>query len=191
MGFDPITMALLGAASSAANVAATNKQAQAQAEAAVSATNLAYKQQEMEQEEIRQETGVQLTAEALKRVEERGKVRAAQAESGVAGISSARELANTYLQEALTTGTIISKEEARLRTSGLHSQQSFLSGVSSVNQATASMYSPLTAALTIGAGAASAYATAGGFGPVKQSTSLLEGPSIPGKVEPGYYDWWA
>ena len=160
---DPISMALLAAGASAAQVVSTNKAAQASAEAAVSKTRMDYNLQEAQRQEIAAQAGMELSQEQMKRVVERGKVRAAQAESGVAGASSVRQLADTYMQESFTKGSIISKEEANLYTSSLQTQASYLQGANAVNEAKNSMYTPLSALLTIGGSAAASYATAGGL----------------------------
>lgn len=181
MGLDPVTMAIISGATTAAQISAQNKAAQAQAQAARARTEAMYKQQEAQQQEIKAEAGAKMTEEALKRQAERGSIKAAQGESGVSGASPLRELANSYMQQAFDTGTIVSKEEAQLRTSGMQSESTYLEGVSAVNQANSSMSSPLSAMLQIGASAGTSYALAGGF----SAKSALGNPAAY-ELEPGF-----
>jgi hypothetical protein len=66
------------------------------------------------------------------------------------------------MQEAIDVGTIISKEEAQLRTIGMQSQQTYLETQSSINQAESQKSTGLDAALQIAAGGAQGYMLGGG-----------------------------
>lgn len=150
-------MAILSGVSSAIGISGSNKAAEAQQRAAVQRTEMMYQQEAQEQQEIITEAGLEATNEARERLRERGAIQAAQAESGVAGASPLRELADTYMQEAINTGTIISKQEAKLRASGMRNQQYYLEGVSAVNQAESQKTTGLAAALQIGTNTAMGY----------------------------------
>lgn len=154
-----MTMAALSVLSTAAQISAQNKAAQAQGRAANARTQAMYAQQQAQQEEVKAQAGAKLTEEALARQAERGKIQAAQGESGVAGVSSIRELANSYMQQSFDTGSIVSKEEAAIRSSAMQSQASYLEGVNAVNQANSQITSPISAMLQIGIAGAGAYAS--------------------------------
>ena len=128
--------------------------------------NYALKQQQ--EQELKAQAGMELTGEAIKRFQERGSIRAAQSESGVAGASPLRELSNTYLQESLTAGTIIAKSEAGQRSLALENQSSYLQGLSQINQLENQYTTGFDAALQIGisagSGALMGGAAAGSFG---------------------------
>ena len=134
--------------------------------AATTRMNYALKQQQ--EQELKEQAGMELTGEAIKRFQERGSIKAAQGESGVAGASPLRELSNTYLQESLTAGTIIAKSEAGQRSLALENQSTYLQGLSQINQLENQFTTGFDAALQIGisagAGALMGGAAAGSFG---------------------------
>lgn len=158
-----ITAAVVMSATTAMSINQQNKAAEDAQNAAVARQNLMNKQQEQQMQEVQAEAGAALTNEARERLRERGKIQAASAESGVAGASPLRELANTYVQEAFNTGTIISKEEAALRSTAMQSQQTQLETQSAINQAESSKTTGLAAALQIGVAGLQGYGMAGGF----------------------------
>jgi hypothetical protein len=102
-----------------------------------------------------------LTNESIKRFQERGAIKAAQSESGVAGASPLRELSNTYLQESLTAGTIIAKSEAGQRSLALENQSTYLQGLSQINQLENQYTTGFDAALQIGISAGAGYLMGG------------------------------
>ena len=149
-------------ASTAMSISETNKAAEDAQAAAVARQNVMNQQRAQEMEEVQAEAGLEATNEARESLRQQASIRAAQAESGVAGISPLRELANVYMQEAIDVGTIISKEEAQLRTIGMQSQQTYLETQSSINQAESQKSTGLDAALQIGMAAAGGYMMGGG-----------------------------
>jgi hypothetical protein len=171
MGGPAMLMAALAAASTAAQISEKHKAAQAEGKAANARTMMMYKQRESEQEEIKAAAGAKLTDEERKRTVERGKVRAMMSETGLAGISSIRELANTYMQSSFEQGSIISKEEAELRSSGKKAESDYLLGKSKVNEANSKIGSPLSTVLQIGSSAAMGYASGGGFSEANANTA--------------------
>ena len=150
-------------ASTAMSISETNKAATREAEAANTRAQMMYNQQEQEQQEIQAEAGLELTNRNREALREQASMRAGAAESGVVGISPLRELANVYMQESIDAGSIISKEEAQIRSSGMQSQQTYLEGVSAVNVANSKMSTGLNAALQIGMSGAQGYGMMGGF----------------------------
>ena len=149
-------------ASTAMSISETNKAAEDAQAAAVDRQNVMNQQRAQEMEEVQAEAGLEATNEARESLRQQASIRAAQAESGVAGVSPLRELANVYMQEAIDVGTIISKEEAQLRTIGMQSQQTYLETQSSINQAESQKSTGLDAALQIGMAAAGGYMMGGG-----------------------------
>ena len=141
-------------ASTAMSISETNKAAEDAQAAAVDRQNVMNQQRAQEMEEVQAEAGLEATNEARESLRQQASIRAAAAESGVAGASPLRELANVYMQEAIDVGTIISKEEAQLRTIGMQSQQTYLETQSSINQAESQKSTGLDAALQIAAGGA-------------------------------------
>ena len=144
------------------SISETNKAAEDAQAAAVDRQNVMNQQRAQEMEEVQAEAGLEATNEARESLRQQASIRAAAAESGVAGISPLRELANVYMQEAIDVGTIISKEEAQLRTIGMQSQQTYLETQSSINQAESAKSTGLDAALQIGMAAAGGYMMGGG-----------------------------
>lgn len=135
-----------------------------QQESIAATTKMNYALKQQQEAEAKTQAGMELSNEAIKRFQERGAVRAAQAESGVAGASPLRELANTYLQESLTAGTIISKSEAEQRSLALQNQSTYLQGLSQINALDAQYTTGFDAALQIGISAGAGYMMGGAAG---------------------------
>ena len=153
--------ALAGGTSLASGVA-QNSALRDQQDAAAAAARLNYNIEAQKQQDIRQEAGIALTQEGIKRAEERGRIRASQAETGVSGASSLREYANTYLKASMTKGSIISKEEAMLYSSGLQQQQTYLQTANTINQLQSQKSSPLELITKTAVSAVGGYMAAGG-----------------------------
>jgi hypothetical protein len=173
--FWPIVLAALSAVSTAASINQGNKAAEDAQAAAVARQNLMNQQQAQEMEEVQAEAGLEATNEARESLRQQASIRAAAAESGVAGASPLRELANVYMQEAIDVGTIISKEEAQLRTIGMQSQQTHLETQSSINQAESAKSTGLNAALQIGVSGAQGYMLGGGGAATSTATASSAG----------------
>ena len=129
-----VAVGTLTATSSIMSMQAANDAAQAQQESIAATTRMNYLLKQQEEEELKAKAGMEMSGEQIKRLQERGKMQAAQAESGVAGASPLRELMSSYLQESLTQGSIISKAEAEQRTIALQNQSTYLQGLSQINQ---------------------------------------------------------
>ena len=153
------------------SISETNKAAEDAQAAAVDRQNVMNQQRAQEMEEVQAEAGLEATNEARESLRQQASIRAAAAESGVAGASPLRELANVYMQEAIDVGTIISKEEAQLRTIGMQSQQTYLETQSSINQAESQKSTGLDAALQIGMSGAQGYMLGGGGAAAATSTA--------------------
>lgn len=133
----PLALALIGGATTAVSgvmsATANNRALAAQQKATVEANMLNQRQKQQEANEVARKTGMDLTAEHIKRIEERGRIKAAQAESGVAGASPLREFANTYVQEQITKGGITEQGNAYIRTIGSQQNAMYGQAVSQVN----------------------------------------------------------
>ena len=159
---DPISMALLAGGTSLASGVAQNSALRSQQDDAAASARLNYNIEAQKQQDIRQEAGIALTQEGIKRAEERGRIRAAQAETGVSGTSSIREYANTYLKASMTKGSLISKEEAMLYSSGLQQQQTYLQTANTINQLQSQKSSPLGLVAKAAISGVGGYMAAGG-----------------------------
>ena len=131
-----ITAAMAGIAmvSTGMQIKAQNEAAQQQQESIAATTRMNYALKLQQEQEAKAKTGMELTQKSIEAYAERGRVQAAQAESGVAGVSPLREFANTYLQESLTKGSIVSQGEAEQRSLALDNQRTYLEGLSQINQ---------------------------------------------------------
>jgi len=177
-----ITAMVVMATTTAVQIDQGNKAAEDTQAAAVARQNLMNQQRAQEMEEVQAEAGLEATNEARESLRQQASIRAAAAESGVAGISPLRELANVYMQEAIDVGTIISKEEAQLRTIGMQSQQTYLETQSSINQAESAKSTGLDAALQIAAAGAQGYMLGGGGA---AATSTASGTAASGGLLTG------
>lgn len=163
-----ITGAIVMGGLTANNIKQQNEAIADQQDSIAATTRMNYALKQQQEQELKEQAGMELTNESIKRFQERGSIRAAQAESGVAGASPLRELSNTYLQESLTAGTIIAKSEAGQRSLALENQSSYLQGLSQINQLENQYTTGFDAALQIGisagSGALMGGAVAGSFG---------------------------
>lgn len=171
------TMAAVMGTTTAMSIRAQNEAAQQQQESIAATTRMNYMLKQQQEQELKEKTGMELTQKSIEAFAQRGKVKAAQAESGVAGASPLREFANTYLQESLTKGSIVSQGEAGQRTLALENQSTYLQGLSEINklesQKTTGGAALLQVGLAAGAGALMGGAMAGA------GTSIAAGGSIP------------
>jgi hypothetical protein len=129
-----VAVGTLTATSTAMSIRANNEAAQQQQESIAATTRMNYALKLQQEQEAKAKTGMELTQKSIEAFAERGRVQAAQAESGVAGASPLREFANTYLQESLAKGSIVSQGEAEQRSLALDNQRTYLEGLSQINQ---------------------------------------------------------
>ena len=170
-GFWPIVAAVLMGAMKVRQIQGQNAAAQAQQENIAATTRMNYKMKEMQEQELKAQAGAKLTEEAIKRYAERGKIQAAQAESGVAGVSPLRELSNTYFQESLTKGSIVSEEEAKQATIGIENMNTYLQGLSQIKHLESQKSSGIDSAVQIGMTALQGYTMADGSFGAETATS--------------------
>jgi len=132
-----ITAAVVGgltAVSTGMQIKAQNEALQEQQESVAATTRMNYALKQQQEQELKEQAGLEKTKVAIEKFQERGKIQAAQAESGVAGASPLREFANTYLQESLTQGSITATTASKQRTLALENQSTYLQGLSQINQ---------------------------------------------------------
>lgn len=183
-----LTMAAISATTTAIGIRNQNKAIQQQQESINATTKMNYLLKQQQEQELKAQAGMELTQEKIKRVEERGKIRVAQAESGVAGVSPLRELANSYIQESLTAGSIISSAEAKQRSIALENQSSYLQSLSEINRLESQATTGLDAWLQTGVAGLNTYLGGGGKIPSMGSTASAStaGNAIVGSNEAGY-----
>ena len=157
-----LAIGALMAASKASEISAGNQAAASEQESAIQQQSIMNQQRTMEAEGIKAKAGQELTTKKRERMRELSSAKVAGAESGVAGISSLRAMSNTFMQESLDAGTIVSLQETNLAQVGVQSQADFLSTRSSINAAENKKVTGLGAALQIGASGVSGYSGAGG-----------------------------
>lgn len=149
-----VVMGSLAAASTGMQIKAQNEAIQAQQESIAATTKMNYALKQQQEMEAKAAIGMKKTAESIKRFQERGRIQAAQSESGVSGASPLREMANTYLQESLTQGSITTEGEAKQRSIALQMQSTYLEGLSQINSLESQKTSESSAWMqTISAGA--------------------------------------
>ena len=131
-----ITAAMAGLAmvSTGMQIKAANEAAQAQQESIAATTRMNYALKQQQEMEAKAATGSKMSEEQIKRVQERGRMQAAQAESGVAGVSPLRELMSSYVAQSMTTGSIAAEGEAQQRSIALEMQSTYLQGLSEINK---------------------------------------------------------
>lgn len=139
-----------------------NKALTEQQNAMASAANLNYQLEQQKEVSRIEAAGLELTQEQRQRNAERATMRAAAGESGVAGASPLRNTANSYVQQALSTGSIISKEEADLYSSSMENVSNYARTLSGINQAQSQKTTGFNALMQIGLSAGGGYMAAGG-----------------------------
>lgn len=148
---------------STAEISAQNQAAEATQQAAVEQQRAMNAQRVSEMEELNREAALELTEHKREALREQAAARVAAAESGVAGATPLRNLANVYMQEGIKAGTTISKNEAKLAQVGIASQTDFIRTKNTIQEAEAKKTTGLNAALQIGMAAGEGYAMGGGF----------------------------
>lgn len=159
----PIAMMATMAIAKAAEISATNQQMEAQQEAAVETQKVMNSQRVAEMEETNRKASLELTESKREALRTQASARVASAESGAAGLTPMRNLANVYMQESIRSGTVISKNEAANVTTGIAAQSDFISTRNTINEAESQKSTGLSAALQIGVAGAQGYAAGGGF----------------------------
>lgn len=176
---DPVSMAVVSAGISAASISAQNKSLTQQQNAINSAARMNYNMEQQKQADIASKAGMDLTAEALKRQAERGRIRVAQSESGVTGASPLRELANSYLQQSFTAGSIVSKEEADIYSSSMKNVSTYLDTKNQINTLQANKTTGLAALTQVAIAGAGGYMAGGGtFGGTPTTFTTAGGQTI-------------
>ena len=160
---------------------AQNEAAQAQQESIAATTRMNYALKQQQEMEAKAAAGSKMAEEQMKRLQERGKMQAAQGESGVAGASPLRELMSSYVAQSLTSGSIISEGEAQQRSIALEMQSTYLQGLSEMNRLESQKMSEgamLTSTLlSAGAGALAGYGlgSMAGLGATTTTTAGVSG----------------
>lgn len=198
-----ITAAMAGLAmvSTGMQIKAQNEALQEQQESIAATTKMNYALKQQQEMEAKAATGMEKTEESIKRFQERGRIQAAQSESGVAGASPLREMANTYLQESLTQGTLTAKGEAQQRSIALEMQSQYLQGLSQINslesQKTSESDAWMQTIMSGVQGGMSGYSMGSSLGGTTKTPTINGGKTVAssstegisrGLSEGGYYD---
>lgn len=157
-----ITAAVVAGSLSAYKIQQQNKSLVEQQNEAASTARLNMQMEQQKEADIKAQTGMELTQEERKRMAERATMVTKAGESGVAGISPLRNLANSYVQQAFDTGSIVSKEEAQLYSSSMGNVSTYLQTKSDINKLQSQKTTGLNALIDIGMAAAGGYMAAGG-----------------------------
>jgi hypothetical protein len=157
-----ITAAVVMGGLTANSIQQQNKALTQQQQALVDAANLNMKMEQQKEADRIAQTGMELTQEERVKFAEQGSMRAAAAESGVAGVSPLRNLTNIYVQHSLTKGSIITNQEMDLYTSSMGNINTYAQTQSGINQAQSQKTTGFEALAQIGMSAAGGYMAAGG-----------------------------
>lgn len=157
-----ITAAVVAGSLSAYKIQQQNKSLVEQQNEAASTARLNMQMEQQKEADLKAQTGMELTQEERKRMAERATMVTKAGESGVAGISPLRNLANSYVQQSFDTGSIVSKEEAQLYASSMSNVSTFLQTKSDINKLQSQKTTGLNALIDIGISAAGGYMAAGG-----------------------------
>jgi len=140
----------LGVASTAASLVGQQRAAKAQQDAAVASQRAQNAQTLNEYQAKNEKVGISLAERAREALRERSRQQVAQAESGVAGISPLKEIANTYMQQGIDNGSLISKGGSALEQTGANAEARYQSNASNYATGKAKQVNGLTAGLQIG-----------------------------------------
>lgn len=156
-------MAILSAVQTASAISAKNQAMESQQESALETQKVMNAQRVAEMEDTNRKASLELTEGKREALRQEASARTAAAESGAAGTTTYRNLANVYMQESLQAGTVISKNESQNVMTAIASQSDFISTRNTINEAESQKSTGLSAALQIGASAGLGYAQGGGF----------------------------
>jgi len=159
---DPISMAIISAVGTAAQISASNTAADSEQDAALDQQAAMNMQRVQEMEEVDRKTALELTEKKRESLRAQASARVSSAESGIAGGVSLRNLANVYMQDAIDSGSVIAMAEADIVQIGTQSQADYLQTRSRINQAQSKKSSGLSSILQIGGAAAGGYSSGGG-----------------------------
>jgi hypothetical protein len=174
-----ITAAVVMGGLTANSIQQQNKALTQQQQALVDAANLNMKMEQQKEADRIAQTGMELTQEERVKFAEQGSMRAAAAESGVAGVSPLRNLTNIYVQHSLTKGSIITNQEMDLYTSSMGNINTYAQTQSGINQAQSQKTTGFEALAQISMSAAGGYMAAGGtFGDTGTFTNASNGASV-------------
>lgn len=154
-----MALTALSAVSTASGISAQNQAAEAAQSAAVDQQKMQNLQSQHQAEEVKSKSSMELANKEREALRQQSSARVMGAESGVAGASQFRNLMNVSMQKSFEQGSIISLQETDLAGIGLQSQADFLRTRSAINTAEAKKSTGLSAALQIGASAATSYYT--------------------------------
>lgn len=145
-----VIMAVAAAASTAISIDAQNRQAEASADAAKNAAAADYQQQVEQQSQVDQQAAIDKSERAKQAMIERASLRAAQGESGLAGISHMQEQNAVDMKQSYDTSIMEANRANKIKQLEVEKNSTYTNAQGRVNMANASMVSNAMAGLQIG-----------------------------------------
>jgi hypothetical protein len=157
-------MAAMTAIQTAVQISTQNKMAEAESEAAVKSANADYMRLAEQETQVNQQSNLEEMERERQALRERARLKVAMEESGVAGVSPIRELANSFLQQEYDESIIETNRGNKLDQSRADANSVYTTGKSRINSAKSKITNPLAAGLQIGLSGVSGYASGYGLG---------------------------
>ena len=145
-----VISAVATAASTAMSISAQNDQAEASADAAKNAASADYMQQTEQQSQVDQQSAIEKSERARQAMIERASLRAAQGESGLAGISQNREMNQVDFNQSYDASIMEANRANKIRQIETEKNSTYTNAQGRVNMANSSMVSNAMAGLQIG-----------------------------------------
>jgi len=155
---DPATiMAIVAGVAKASEIGQTNRDAADAQTAEAEALRATQKMGIAEEEDIKGKTEMDLAQLTREKKREASTARVMGAESGVAGASPFKNIANVYMQEGLIQGSVISLSESDVLNVAMQADMDWLNTKGQIQGLERNKKGGLAAALSIGAAAAGGY----------------------------------
>lgn len=143
-------LAIIAIASTAAEITAQNKQAEAESKAATNAAIADYNQQNEQQHQINQQNAAEKAERAKQAMMERAALRVSQGESGLAGLSHLKELGAVDQRESYDLSILETNRANRVRQVEVEKEGTLATAQGRTNIANSKMVSNAMAGLQIG-----------------------------------------
>ena len=154
-------MAAASAATTTTSVIAANNQAEAQTDAANKAAAADYVAQTTEQDQVNQQAAQEKLQRTQAAMAERARLRVASGEAGIGGLSPAKDIGETYMNQGMDASVLETNRANRIRQIENEKDSTYATNQGRNNVAAAGMTQGWSAGLQIGSsllnGAASGY----------------------------------
>lgn len=131
MGLALVAVSVL---STAASISSNNKNAKSAQNAAITRQTQMSKQSQLQQQEINEQTSLELTNLDRKAKKEKSTIENYNVESGVTGVSKLREEANAEMQKAFNQASIVSEGQSKIGKVAMGEEATRIETQSKVNQ---------------------------------------------------------